>query len=154
MATATKALSDIFTLTSAFSLAGVLGVYLVAYLGAHTFLPKNARRTERWTFIWLAFDALIHFSFEGSFLWLSVFGRQVNTSTGPFAAMWREYAAADFRWGFADPTVVSLELLTVLGAGPLCCYILYLLARGDHARHYWIVVLSTAEIYGGCVCNG
>ena len=34
-----------------------------------------------------AFDAMIHFSFEGSFLWLSVFGRQVNTSTGPFAEM-------------------------------------------------------------------
>lgn len=34
---------------------------------------------------------MIHFSFEGSFLWLSVFGRQVNTSTGPFAEMC-EYA--------------------------------------------------------------
>ncbi|KAG6908315.1 hypothetical protein DXG01_005351 [Tephrocybe rancida] len=63
--------------------------------------------------------------------------------------MWREYAAADFRWGTADPTVVSLEILTVLGAGPLCCYILMLLARSDPARHYWIVVLSTAELYGG-----
>jgi hypothetical protein len=34
-----------------------------------------------------AFDAMIHFSFEGSFLFLSTFGRQVNTSTGPFAEM-------------------------------------------------------------------
>lgn len=63
----------------------------------------------------------------------------------------REYAAADFRWGTADPTVVSLELLTVLGAGPLCCYILHLLAFSDPARHYWIVVLCTAELYGGLV---
>lgn len=30
---------------------------------------------------------MIHFSFEGSFLYLSVFGRQVNTSTGPFAEL-------------------------------------------------------------------
>lgn len=114
-----------------------------------------------------AFDAMIHFSFEGSWLFLSVLGRQVNTSTGPFAEMCtsskiaphllasqrvilgREYAAADYRWGVADPTVVSLELLTVLGAGPLCCYILKQLVSDDPARHYWIVVLSTAEIYGG-----
>ncbi|KJA24347.1 hypothetical protein HYPSUDRAFT_38777 [Hypholoma sublateritium FD-334 SS-4] len=139
----------IFTKTSAFSLAGVAGVGFLAYLGANKFLPKNARWQDRFTFIWLAFDAMIHFSFEGSFLWLSVFGRQVNTSTGPFAEMWREYAAADFRWGTADPTVVSLEILTVLGAGPMCCYILKQLAGDDPARHYWIIVLSTAELYGG-----
>jgi hypothetical protein len=34
-----------------------------------------------------AFDAMIHFGYEGSFLYLSVFGRQVNNSTGPFAAL-------------------------------------------------------------------
>ncbi|KAG6810779.1 hypothetical protein H0H92_010346 [Tricholoma furcatifolium] len=163
---ATKSLADIFTLTSACSLGGVILVAIIANIGARICLPANARRTDKYTFIWLvhasiisattqiltllqAFDALIHFFFEGSFLYLSVFGRQVNTSTGAFAEMWREYAAADFRWGTADPTVVSLELLTVLGAGPLCCYILLLLARSDPARHYWIVVLCTAEIYGG-----
>jgi hypothetical protein len=63
----------------------------------------------------------------------------------------KEYARADFRWGFADETVVSLELLTVLGAGPMCCYILKQLVKDDPARHYWIVVLSTAELYGGYV---
>lgn len=92
---------------------------------------------------------MIHFSFEGSFLYLSTFGRQVNTSVGPFAELWKEYTLADKRWGFADETVVSLEILTVLGAGPLCCYILKQLVRDDPARHYWIVVLSTAELYGG-----
>jgi hypothetical protein len=47
--------------------------------------------------------------------------------------------------------VVSLEILTVLGVGPLCCYILKQLLKDDPARHYWIIVLSTAEVYGGCV---
>ena len=104
-------------------------------------------------------------------MYLSTFGRQVNTSTGPFAEMctWtttssrrgenlhqyvitgKEYARADFRWGFSDETVVSLEILTVLGAGPMGCYILRQLIKNDPARHYWIVVLSTAELYGGCV---
>ncbi|KAE9405666.1 Emopamil-binding protein [Gymnopus androsaceus JB14] len=140
---------SLFTTTSLFSLLGVLGVGITAYTGSKVLLPKNASAKDRFTFIWLAFDAMIHFSFEGSFLYLSVFGRQVNTSSGPFAEMWREYAAADFRWGTADPTVVSLEILTVLGAGPLCCYILKQLVNDDPARHYWLVVLSTAELYGG-----
>lgn len=96
-----------------------------------------------------AFDALIHFSFEGSFLYLSTFGRSVNISQGPFASFWKEYARVDFRWDFSDPTVVSLEILTVLGAGPLCCFILYQLLCQDAARHYRIVVLCTAELYGG-----
>lgn len=61
----------------------------------------------------------------------------------------KEYALADFRWGVADPTVVSLEILTVLGAGPMACYILKQLAGDDPARHYWIIVLCTAELYGG-----
>jgi EXPERA (EXPanded EBP superfamily) len=61
----------------------------------------------------------------------------------------REYAAADARWGTADPTVVSLELLTVFGAGPLAALIVYQIVKRDPARHYWIVVLSTAELYGG-----
>ena len=48
-------------------------------------------------------------------------------------------------------TVVSLEILTVLGAGPLCCYIInQLIMHQEHpTRHYWIIVLSTAELYGG-----
>jgi len=61
----------------------------------------------------------------------------------------KEYSLADFRWGVADSTIVSLEMLTVLGAGPICLYIVYQIIKRDPARHYWIVVLSTAELYGG-----
>ncbi|KAK7056930.1 hypothetical protein VNI00_002648 [Paramarasmius palmivorus] len=140
---------EIFTATSFFSLLGVSAIGLAAYVGSKTFLPKNATGKDRFTFIWLAFDAMIHFSYEGSFLYLSTFGRQVNTSTGPLAKMWQEYAFADYRWGISDPTVVSLEILTVIGAGTMCLYILKQLSTNDPARHYWIVVLSTAELYGG-----
>jgi len=124
-------------------------VGLIAYIGSKKLLPKNAQWQDRFTFIWLAFDAMIRFSIEGSFLVLSTFGRQVNTSTGPFAELWKEYARADSRWGRADETIVSVEILIVLGVGPLCCYILKQLLQDDPARYYWIVVLSTAEIYGG-----
>ncbi|KAI0301182.1 Emopamil-binding protein [Multifurca ochricompacta] len=140
---------SVFTATSAYSLAGVAGIALVASTAARTLLPKNAPWQDRVTFIWLTFDALIHFIFEGSFLALSTFGRTVNASSGVFADMWREYAAADARWGTADPTVVSLELLTVLGAGPIAIFIVYQIVKRDPTRHYWIIVLSTAEIYGG-----
>ena len=33
----------------------------------------------------------------------------------------------------------------------MCCYILKQLANDDPARHYWLIVLSTAELYGGFV---
>ncbi|KAF8842185.1 Emopamil-binding protein [Paxillus ammoniavirescens] len=140
---------QIFTTTSAYSLAGVAAVGFIAVAAANTLLPKNVRSQDKFTFIWLAFDAMIHFSFEGSFLYLSTFGRSVNTNTGPIAELWKEYTRADARWGVSDPTVVSLELLTVLGVGPMCCYVLNQIVKGDPARHYWIIVLSTAELYGG-----
>ncbi|KZT73742.1 Emopamil-binding protein [Daedalea quercina L-15889] len=139
----------VFTETSAYSLGFVAVVGAAAYVSSKRYLPATASWQDKFTWIWLAFDAMIHFTFEGSFLWLSTFGRQVNTSEGPFAELWKEYARADARWGFSDPTVVSLEILTVLGAGPMCCYILKQLAQNDPSRHYWIVVLSTAELYGG-----
>lgn len=86
---------------------------------------------------------------EGSFLYLSTFGRSVNSSRNFFAYLWQDYAKADARWGVSDPTVVALEILTVLGAGPLAGYCAYLLARNKFSYHYWVVVLSTAELYGG-----
>ena len=94
---------EIFTATSAYSLAGVAAIAVIATTGAKVLLPKNARWQDSFTFIWLvrcslfpsnrneqdrqAFDALIHFSFEGSFLYLSTFGRTVNSSVGPFAEL-------------------------------------------------------------------
>jgi EXPERA (EXPanded EBP superfamily) len=63
----------------------------------------------------------------------------------------QEYAKADKRWGTADPTIVSMELLTVFGAGTLAVWIAYQIVKRDSARYYWIVVLGTAELYGGYV---
>lgn len=88
-------------------------------------------------------QALIHFILEGSFVYLATFGRAVSISSGPFPALWMEYACGDVRWAHAD--------LTVLAAGPLCVYMLILLAKGGPAYHYCVVVLGTAEIYGRCM---
>ncbi|KAG7442980.1 uncharacterized protein BT62DRAFT_1009582 [Guyanagaster necrorhizus] len=116
--------SDLFTATSLFSLAGVAGIALTASTGAKTLLPKDATSKDRFVFVWLAFDALVHFLYEGSFLYYSTFGRQVILSEAPLAEMW--ILGTDGR------------------AGPLCCYILKQLVSNDPARYYWIVVLSTS----------
>lgn len=50
----------IFTLTSLFSLLGVVAIILIAYASAKICLPKGSSRKENLTFIWLIFDALIH----------------------------------------------------------------------------------------------
>ncbi|KAF9514565.1 hypothetical protein BS47DRAFT_1328764 [Hydnum rufescens UP504] len=147
-------MSTVFTFTSLCSLAAVVVALGFAIVLSRLVLPKNASPRDRRVFVWLSFDALIHFFLEGSFLYLSVFGRTVHRSSGAFAEMWKEYARADLRWGVADPTVVSLELLTVLGVGPLCCYVLYLISRKDAMQHYWIIVLSTMELYGGFMTFG
>ena len=43
----------IFTTTSLFSLLGVAGIGLAAYVASNVFLPKNASGKDRFTFIWL-----------------------------------------------------------------------------------------------------
>lgn len=66
------------------------------------------------------------------------------------ARLWMEYAKADHRWGDADLTVVSLELLTVFVAGPLAIYVCELIRRRDESKlWFWASILATAELYGG-----
>jgi hypothetical protein len=82
----------------------------------------------------------------------------------PTAKLWQEYTKADRRWGSADLTVISIELLTVGIAGPLAGYVCYLLSKGHGdvgtapARGaklmsgklaFWLIVLATGELYGG-----
>lgn len=51
---------DIFTLTTVLSLAGVVAILAVSLLAARALLPTTASKKDRFVFIWLAFDALIH----------------------------------------------------------------------------------------------
>jgi hypothetical protein len=173
--------------TTVISLLAVLALLGGAYATSIKVLPKAVTLKTRILFIWHLFDALIHFVFEGSFLWNCFFvtyslprtfsaasrsphitlftppdvyflGRQdvlhgANYGTGPLSRLWQEYAKADKRWGGTDLTVVTLEVLTVFVAGPLACWICYLLSKEERKgvlkKWYWMVVLATAEIYGG-----
>lgn len=65
------------------------------------------------------------------------------------ALLWQEYAKADYRWGFGDETIVSLELITVLIYGPMTAWICWMIVQEQDEYWYWIVVVAVGELYGG-----
>lgn len=167
--------------TTVLSLSAALALLVTAYAASIRVLHTSTTTKLRILFIWHLFDSLIHFIFEGSFLYNCFFtytstrhssdyphpasltspgvyfmgyadrlyGSQYGTS--PTAKLWQEYAKADKRWGGADLTVISLELLTVFAAGPLAAYICELVRRRDRGGRLWFCasVLATGELYGG-----
>lgn len=140
----------LLNLQTALSLGYVASMLGAAHLSSRLLLPRSSSFKTRCIFLWLAFDAICHLTLEASFLYLSVQSRTVASSAPSFfRSLWIEYAAADARWAKADPTLVAMECVTVLIAGPLAAYCAWLLAKGDKTYHYWAVVLSTAELYGG-----
>ncbi|KAL4402778.1 cholestenol delta-isomerase [Malassezia pachydermatis] len=113
---------------------------------------RGLRIGQKATFFWLVFDALIHFFLEGPFVYYSTGGRTVNTSTGFFATVWKEYSHADARWGVADPNIVAVEILTVVLTGLLAMYAAWLVLHNRPQYHFWICFLCIAELYGDYVC--
>jgi hypothetical protein len=167
--TVAEMLSDPTTLKSLFLVVVLLSS---AYLLSNRVLAKSTAARYRVLFVWHTFSSLTHFVFEGSFLynclfswapradihpaivpenWLGHTDRSygANWATNWAGALWRVYAQADARWGVADANVVSIELLTVLGAGPLAAYVAYLLAKGNGRVSFWMTVLAVGELYGG-----
>ncbi|KAG6142248.1 hypothetical protein E4U47_001623 [Claviceps purpurea] len=78
-----------------------------------------------------------------------IYGPQSGGPGNPFAQLWMVYARADRRWAGVDLGVVSLELLTVFFDGPVALYVCYLIGRGSPKMYFWMIVLATAELYGG-----
>ncbi|ETS80237.1 hypothetical protein PFICI_07766 [Pestalotiopsis fici W106-1] len=170
---------DLFDQTTLVSLASTVAILAVAYAGSRVALPASTPASYRGLFIWHAFDALIHFFLEGSFLyhcffsWMPLssvknplalaptahnFLGYTNRAYGsqaagdnPFAQLWMVYAKADKRWAGADLSIISLELLTVFLAGPLACLICYGIAKKDPRTNILIIVVATMELYGGFI---
>ncbi|KAF2423703.1 Emopamil-binding protein [Tothia fuscella] len=179
--------SPVIDQTTVTSLLAALSLLIASYAMSLRLLPANASTSSRVLLIWHSFDSLIHFIFEGSFLYNcftvfmprtilgkaplelhapgvyflgvkeKIYGSAYGSS--PTAKLWQEYAKADRRWGGADLTVISLELLTVFIGGPLAAYICHLLANGHGSvgpkgiasgkLAFWMIVLATGELYGG-----
>lgn len=83
-------------------------------------------------------------------------GNEYGTSV--FAKLWQEYARADGRYAGVDLTTLSLEIVTVVLAGPLALYVAELGRRdvrscGHIAGNtcFWATVLAVSELYGGYV---
>jgi hypothetical protein len=109
------------------------------------------------TLVWLVLDAFTHLTMEALYCALTWFYNGAQHAPPWLAGasfMWNEYGKADARWAAYDPTVLSLELVTVLLAGPLAVAAFY----GVWARAPWknlaLVVLSTCELYGGWLTFG
>jgi len=159
--------------TTGISLLAVLMILNASYALSRQVLAPSTPRRLRVLFIWHAFDFLIHTIFEGSFLYNCFFtSAPFNPATHHPSAitnflgqpdrvygaaygdnwatkLWMVYAQADKRWAGADLTVISLELLTVFGAGPLALYICRGIQKRDFMVSFWMIVLATAELYGG-----
>ena len=112
------------------------------------FSPSRVSHGDRWVTLWLVYDLLVHAVLEGSFIFYSLTGT-VLTSEGYLAEIWKEYYHADKRWGVSDPTVVSLEILTVFFCTTLCFVLVYAIFTNKPYRHYLQIVLSVCELYGG-----
>ncbi|KIH89150.1 ebp domain containing protein [Sporothrix brasiliensis 5110] len=67
----------------------------------------------------------------------------------PLAKLWMVYARADRRWGGPDLGVISLELLTVLFVGPMAVWICYEMAMRRSRVNVLMIIVATAELYGG-----
>ncbi|KAG9847410.1 ebp domain-containing protein, partial [Aureobasidium melanogenum] len=139
--------------TTILSLLSTLAILAAAYLTSLYTLPSIASTKTRFLFIWHAFDALIHFILEGTFLYNCFFsfgptlltepllpanvyflgraGRNYGAAYGEHwhSALWREYAKADRRWAGTDLTVLVKEKWG--------------------SAWFWMCVLATGELYGG-----
>ncbi|KAL6067262.1 hypothetical protein STEG23_006100 [Scotinomys teguina] len=61
----------------------------------------------------------------------------------------KEYGKADTRWLYSDPTIVSLEILTVVLDGFLALVLVYAIVKEKYYRHFIQITLCVCELYGG-----
>jgi hypothetical protein len=95
--------------------------------------PASLSYADTLSAVWFALDAFTHFVIEGSYLALAL-GPTAAKSRSLFAAIWREYGKADRRWEGRDPTVISLELLTVFLGGPAAAAMVYAIVGCERER--------------------
>ncbi|XP_028353513.1 emopamil-binding protein-like isoform X5 [Physeter macrocephalus] len=96
-------------------------------------LGRGLGAADRGALAWLCFDALVHFALEGPFVYLSLVGN-ITDSDALIASLWKEYGKADARWLYLDPTIVSLEILTVVLGGFLALVLIYAIVKEKHYR--------------------
>uniref|UniRef100_A0AAZ3S2A8 EBP like n=1 Tax=Oncorhynchus tshawytscha TaxID=74940 RepID=A0AAZ3S2A8_ONCTS len=81
-------------------------------------MGRKCSGTDRWVLVWLFYHAIVHITL------VSVYPVHVG----------KEYGKADERWLHSDPTIVSLELLTVVLDGILALVLVYAIVKDKHYR--------------------
>ncbi|XP_004680302.1 PREDICTED: emopamil-binding protein-like [Condylura cristata] len=111
-------------------------------------LGRGRGAVDRGVLAWLCYDALVHFVLEGPFVYLSFTGN-IADSHSFIASLWKEYGKADARWVNFDPTIVSVEILTVVLDGSLALLLIYAIVKEKYYRHFLQITLCVCELYGG-----
>ncbi|XP_061463542.1 emopamil-binding protein-like [Rhineura floridana] len=141
--------AQLFSRASAASLAACAALLGLAWLsGSRLGRREGASPLDRWVLSWLCYDALVHGVLEGLFVYLSL-ASSVSRSDNIIASLWKEYGRADARWLHSDPTIVSLEILTVFLDGLLALILIYAIVKRKHYRHFIQITLCICELYGG-----
>ncbi|XP_078100469.1 emopamil-binding protein-like [Sander vitreus] len=135
------------SLVSVLALIACSGQLLAAVLLARRYGGRSSA-TDRWILCWLFYDVIVHLTLEGPFVYMSLVGT-VETSEGPLAELWKEYGRADGRWLVSDPTIVSIEILTVGLDSLLGVLLIHAVLQDKYYRHFLQVCLSVCELYGG-----
>ncbi|KAF7234819.1 Emopamil-binding protein-like [Varanus komodoensis] len=100
-----------------------------------------ATRVDCWVLSWLCSDVLVHVALEGSFVYLSVM-ESVEKSDSILASLWKEYGKADARWLHSDPTVLSVEILTVFLDGLLALVLISAILKQKYYRYVFLLLFS------------
>uniref|UniRef100_UPI00398E5E5D emopamil-binding protein-like n=1 Tax=Pristiophorus japonicus TaxID=55135 RepID=UPI00398E5E5D len=111
-------------------------------------LGQRCSPLDRAVLGWLCYDTIVHLTLEGPFVYMSFVGT-VAQSDNILAFLWQEYGKADARWLYSDPTIVSLEILTVLVDGFLALVLIYAIVKDKYYRHFVQITLCVCELYGG-----
>nr|XP_046238818.1 emopamil-binding protein-like [Scatophagus argus] len=135
------------SLVSVVSLLACSVQVLAAALLTHRY-GRRSSAVDRWILLWLFYDVIVHLTLEGPFVYMSLVGT-VETSEGPLAELWKEYGKADKRWLISDPTIVSIEILTVILDSLLAVLLIHAVLKDKYYRHFLQITLSVCELYGG-----
>lgn len=108
---------------------------------------------DKLTYIWFLIDGITHFTLEAQYLFLAL-TVTAEKSDSIMALTWKEYGKADRRWMVRDPTVISLEILTVFVAGPLAFLAAYAVKTHKPYRHLVQATICIMELYGGFMTFG
>lgn len=81
--------------------------------------------------------------------WFVYWNKTISTKTDLLSDLWKEYALADSRYMYSEPSVLYIEGFTAVVWGPLCILIAVLyLRRNVVYKDVLSLIVSTGQSYG------